>query len=316
MPRTYEHLNQYEREVIAQMLREQSTWIDMGKRLNRSASSIWREYHRNQDVAGRYAAGAAHRKSMARRKIIRRPPAVTGEAKTWIESGLKKYWSPDQVNGRGVLEGRQVASTMSIYRFLSRLEGQPYRKYLRGAGKERQRRRSVHQRIHERVMIDERPGEVLLRRKVGHWEADTVRGPMKTKPCIMSVVERATHYLVARLLKERQAHHLNRAMKSSFQQLPFKTVTVDNGMEFASHKKLQKQTGVAVYFAHERCPWERGLNEQVNGLLRQFFPKGTDLGTVSAAQLRRAVSYLNHRPRKSLGYQTPNEEMQRLLLCT
>ena len=316
MPRTYEHLNQYDREIIAQMLREHSTWLEMGRRLNRSASSIWREYHRNREADGRYAAASAHRKSMDRRRIVRRCPVVVGEMKTWIKSRLKKYWSPEQINGRGSLEGREVASIMSFYRFLDHHEGQHYRKYLRCADPERRMRKRVHERIHERVMIDDRPREVWLRRQVGHWEADTVRGPMKTKPCIMSVVERATHYLVARLLKERQANHLNRAMKSSFRQLPFKTVTVDNGMEFASHKKLQQQTGVAVYFAHEKCPWERGLNEQVNGLLRQFFPKGTDMGTVSAAQLRRAVSYLNHRPRKSLGYQTPSEAMKRLPLCT
>ncbi len=316
MPRTYEQINQYEREVIAQMLMERATWLAIGRRLNRSASSVWREYHRNRDPDGRYFAGAAHRRSLERRKIIRRPRVVIGQLKSWIINRLKRYWSPEQLHGRGILEGLEVASTMTIYRFLNQPEGHEYRKYLRGPGKELRMKRSIHERIHERVMIDDRPREVLLRRQAGHWEADTVRGPMKTKACIMSVVERVSHYLVARRLKERQANHLNQAMKSSLHQLPFKTVTVDNGMEFASHKKLQEQTGVAVYFAHEKCPWERGLNEQINGLLRQFFPKGTDFGMVSAAQLRRAVSFINNRPRKSLGYQTPYEEMQRLLLCT
>jgi len=98
--------------------------------------------------------------------------------------------------------------------------------------------------------------------------------------------------------------------------LPFKTVTVDNGMEIAGHKKLEKLTGASVYFAHEKKPWERGLNEQVNGLLRQFFPKGTDFKKVSPAQLRRVVSLLNNRPRKKLGYQTPMEVMQNIILCT
>ena len=316
MPRTYEHINQYEREVIAQMLREQSTWVSIGRRLQRSASSVWREYHRNREPDGLYFAGAAHRKSLERRMIIRRPRIVMGQMKAWIIRGLQHYWSPEQLHGRGVWEGRPVASAMTIYRFMDQPEGQEYRKYLRGPGKELRMKRSIHERIRNRVMIDDRPQEVLRRHKAGHWEADTVRGPMKTKTCIMSVVERVSHYLVARLLKERQADHLNEAMKSSLQALPFKTVTVDNGMEFANHKKLQEQTGVAVYFAHEKCPWERGLNEQVNGLLRQFFPKGTDFGSVSAAQLRRAVWYINNRPRKSLGYRTPNEEMQRLLLCT
>ena len=92
--------------------------------------------------------------------------------------------------------------------------------------------------------------------------------------------------------------------------LPFRTLTVDNGMEFASHKKLEELTGASIYFAHEKSPWERGLNEQVNGLIRQFFPKGTDFSKVSPAQLRRVVTLLNQRPRKSLGYKTPNEVMR------
>jgi len=316
MPRTYEQINRYEREVIAQMLKENATWLSIGVKLGRPASSAWREYHRNREPNGQYFAGVAHGKSLERRSITRRPRLVIGQLKRWIIRRLKRYWSPEQLHGRGVWESRPVASAMTIYRFIDQPEGREYRKYLRGPGKELRMKRSIHERIHERVMIDDRPREVSSRKTVGHWEADTVRGPMKTKACIMSVVERVSHYLVARLLKERQAEHLNVAMKSSLHTLPFKTVTVDNGMEFASHKKLQEQTGVEVYFAHEKCPWERGLNEQINGLLRQFFPKGTDFGTISAAQLRRAVSYMNNRPRKSLGYRTPKEVMQSLTLCT
>jgi IS30 family transposase len=316
MPRTYEHINRYEREVIAQMLNEDASWISIGKKLGRSASTAWREYRRNREPDGRYFPGLAHGKGLDRRLIARRPCLVAGRMKTWIIRGLKQYWSPDQLHGRGTRDGRKVVSGMTIYRFIHRPEGQGYRSYLRGPSAQTRQRRVIHERIHERVMIDDRPREVEQRRRVGHWEADTVRGPMKTKACVMSVVERVSHFLVVRLLKERTADHLNHAMAASMKPWPLKTVTVDNGMEFASHKKLEERTGVTVYFAHEKSPWERGLNEQVNGLLRQFFPKGTDFGMVSSAQLRRAESLLNNRPRKSLGYQTPKEVMQRLILCT
>ena len=126
----------------------------------------------------------------------------------------------------------------------------------------------------------------------------------------MTLVERVSQYLVARRLQNRQAAEYNKVAARAMRGYEFKTLTVDNGMEFASHHKLKEATGVSIYFAHEKSPWERGLNEQVNGLLRQFFPKGTDFSRVSPAQLRRAVDLINNRPRKTLGYKTPNEVMQ------
>lgn len=316
MPRAYEQLNRFEREIIAFMLSTSCSWVDIGKQLNRSVSTVWREYHRNREPDGRYWVREAHKRSLKRRHLARRPQVIVGGVKSDLVGGLRRYWSPDQIHGRGVQAGGVMPSVMTMYRFLDRPEGQAYRKYLRHSDRGRRRRKAIHERIHDRVMIDERAPEVEDRREVGHWEADTVRGPMKTSSCVMSVVERVSRYLVARLLPERNAENLNRAMAASMKGLPLKTVTVDNGMEFASHKELKNKTGASVYFAHEKCPWERGLNEQSNGLLRQFFPKGTDFGTVSPAQLRRAICLLNNRPRKSLGYRTPKEVMQQLFLCS
>lgn len=316
MPRAYEHLSRFEREIIAHMLGKSYSWVDIGEQLNRSVSTVWREYHRNRESDGHYRVRVAHERSLARRRRARRPRLIVGEVRREVTRGLKRYWSPDQIHGRGDREGEAMTSVMTMYRFLDRPEGQEYRKYLRHSDRARRRRKAIHERIHERVMIDERPREVEERREVGHWEADTVRGPMKTSSCVMSVVERVSQYLVARLLPERNAEHLNRAMAASMKGFPLKTVTVDNGMEFASHKELKKKTGASVYFAHEKCPWQRGLNEHENGLLRQFFPKGTNFETVSPAQLRRAICLINNRPRKSLGYRTPKEVMQQLFLCS
>jgi len=159
-------------------------------------------------------------------------------------------------------------------------------------------------------MIDQRPAEVEKRERLGDVEGDTVRGPMKSSACILTLVDRSSQYLMARLLADRSAKTLNRAVQLVTKSCLIRTLTVDNGMEFAGHKELAERTGVDVYFAHEKCPWERGLNEQVNGLLRQFFPKGTDFSKVAPAQVRRAAHYINGRPRKTLGYKTPNEVKQ------
>jgi len=309
MPRTYEHINGYEREVIAQMLKEQSGWAAIGRHLGRSASTIYREYHRNRDKEG-YRPRWADSQAAARRRVARRPRLIVGAVRRRVRRSLRRYWSPDQIEGRGRLDGQEPLGFMTIYRYLESPDGIGYRKYLRGPSKRRRHNRKTRERIHNRVMIDQRPKEVDARKQPGHWEGDTVRGPMKSATCLMTLVDRTSQFLVSRLLAERTGEALNRSAHRAMKHLPFETLTVDNGMEFASHKKLEELAGVSVYFAHEKSPWERGLNEQVNGLLRQFFPKGTDFSKVSPAQLRRAVTLLNERPRKSLGYRTPSEVMR------
>jgi len=244
--------------------------------------------------------------------LARRARKIVGEVGQRVKKGLRKFWSPEQIEGRDKLEELDTVSRMTIYRFLAEPEGMAYRSFLRGPEKRRRYNRKVHKRIHNRVMIDERPEEVAAKKAPGHWEGDTIRGPMHTEGCVMTLVERISQKLVARLVDDRSAGALNQKAAPVLNCYGVKTLTVDNGMEFASHRKLQEQTQTAIYFAHERSPWERGLNEQVNGLLRQFFPKGTDLGKVTPAQLRRAVDLINNRPRKSLGYKTPNEVWQSL----
>ncbi len=317
MPRKYEHLNQTDREIIAQMLKESFTYSAIAVRLGRSVSTIGREIRRNQNSDGSYSSLAAHRRCEKRKKIPRRPQVMTGATKRKVIMGLEQYWSPDQIHGRGDYCNAPLPSASSMYRFLATDEGNAFRMYMRCPDvKKTKRRKQKHQRIRDRVMITERPAEVEEKQVVGHWEGDTVRSPMRSRACVVTAVERKTHYLVAELLERCQARELNAALSKKVKALPFKTLTVDNGMEFARHKQLGKLTGSQVYFAHSGRPWERGLNEQINGLLRQFFPKGTDFRNVSVAQLRHAVDLLNNRPRKTLGYRTPKEVMEELLLCT
>ncbi len=158
-------------------------------------------------------------------------------------------------------------------------------------------------------MIDQRPDIVNQKLRLGDWEADTVRGQMSSAACVMTLVDRCSGYLVARLLPDYSSDSLNAAAVDALRSFPAHTITVDNGMEFAKFPVLEKELKTKVYFAHEHSPWERGANENTNGLLRQFFPKGTNFSTISPLQLERAVALLNSRPRKRHGFKTPEEVM-------
>lgn len=305
----YEQLNEYERQQIAIMRTNGKSYKAIGAKLGRRGSTIFREHQRNREADGQYFPGHAHCRAMDRRSIARRPRKIVGKVAKRVKKGLKELWSPEQIGGRGALNKQDNFSFMSIYRALETAEFKDYKKFLRGPTSKR-RKDKKRPRIHDRVMIDERPAHVEKREKVGDWEGDTVRSSKASSYCVMTLVDRCSQFLVADLLEDWTAAALNRSAIRSMKHLPFETLSVDNGMEFASHKQLAEQTGVAVYFAHPKCPWERGLNEQVNGLLRHYFPKGTDFSQVTPAELRKAVKQINNRPRKTLGYRTPYEVMQ------
>lgn len=309
MPQNYEHINRYERETIAEMRRNGVGWDLIGARLGRAGSSVWREYRRNRSCGGEYYPHAADEMAEKRRHIARKPLKIRGEIKAEVESKLKSYWSPEQIEGRFELEGREMASMMTIYNYLHTEEGEKHREYLRGPGGKRRENKKKFERIHDRVMISERPEEAAGRAVEGHWEGDTIRGPMKSSVCIMTMVDRKSMYLATGKMPTRAARHLNDAVEKATIGLPVKTLTVDNGMEFASHKKLSEKIDADIYFAHEGCPWERGLDENTNGLLRQFFPKGTDLEGVSEIELTHVTELINNRPRKALGFRTAKEVM-------
>jgi len=300
MPLCYEHLSQREREIIAINVRKRWSCHRIARELGRSPSTISRELRRNR-FPNIYHAKAAHREALKRRSLPRRTRLLKcPKRRSRIERRLRGFWSPEQIVGRL----NDVASKSTVYRMIhtDRLR---WRAYLRGPVKPRR----IYERIRRRKMIDQRPAIVDEKIRLGDWEADTVRGPMNSSACVMTLVDRRSKYLIARLLPDYSADSLNRAAIEALRSFEVQTITVDNGMEFAKFPVLEKELETEVYFAHERCPWERGLNENTNGLLRQFFPKGTDFSTVSPSQLRRAVALLNSRPRKTLGFQTPEEVM-------
>ena len=296
----YEQLSRREREIIAINIRNGVSRRQIAQILGRAPSTISRELHRHQ-IPHIYRAQAAHREALKRRRIARRTRQLDcPKHRARIERYLRRFWSPEQIAGR--LD--DVVSKSTIYRMIH-ADRTRWRAYLRGPIKTKR----LYERIRNRTMIDQRPAIVEQKLRLGDWEADTVRGPMSSSACVMTLVDRRSGYLVAQLLPDYSADSLNAAAIDALQGFPVHTITVDNGMEFAKFSVLEKELKTQVYFAHEHSPWERGLNENTNGLLRQFFPKGTDFSTVSQSQLALAVTLLNSRPRKTRGFKTPEERM-------
>jgi len=232
-----------------------------------------------------------------------------------IESKLRLEWSPEQISGWLLEDKEQLISHESIYLYAwadKRAGGDLYT-YLRRKAKKYDKRRngkSTRGQIKNRVSIDERPTIVDDKSRIGDWEIDTVIGKGHSG-ALVTIVERVTNFTVSAQVNSKSAADVTRATIALLR--PFKdvvhTITADNGKEFAYHEKISAALSAEVYFAHPYSSWERGLNENTNGLLRQYFPKETDLKKVTQSEVRRAVNRLNSRPRKGLDYKTPGQLM-------
>jgi IS30 family transposase len=234
------------------------------------------------------------------------------ELRDQVVDGLIRNWSPEQIAGRlkqlHTDDPRMRVSPQTIYTWITQ-DGQAkhWKTFLRRSGKPPKSPRAG--RIPRQVQIDGRPDEANRRERLGDFEGDTVvsRGQ---KSGIATVVDRKSRFLLAAKLQARTAARTREKIVHLLQKLPADkrhTLTLDNGKEFAEHERLAKRLGIGVFFAHPYSSWERGTNEQTNGLLRQYFPKGTDFREVSHQELAKAVKSLNDRPRKTLNYLTPSE---------
>jgi IS30 family transposase len=294
MSSTYSQLTQEERYQIYEMKVEGKKPSEIAAALGRDRSTIYREYNRNTGKRG-YRPHQAHEKAMERRLVPRHPIYFTAELQLRIQEKIKEHWSPEQICGRFALEGAFCVSHERIYQFIKadKNNGGTLYTYLRRSNRKRKKRFGKPSRqgqIPGRVSIDERPAVVNEKGRLGDWEGDTVvgrnhRGGLTTAAEVNGVIE----------------------MKFQGGRLPFHTLTYDNGCEMSRHAALTKKFGIRVYFAHPYSSWERGLNENTNGLIRQFFPKKTDFSTITDAEVERVQNLLNHRPRKTLGYLTPHE---------
>jgi IS30 family transposase len=304
------HFTIEERQVLYRLNQAKRSKSEMAIALGRDRSTIYRELNRNTGGRG-YRPKQAQRKAEKRRLACRRPSKMNDpELKKRVRRSLKKGWSPDQIAGRARKEFprnvRRWVSHQTIYNWIA-AEAPELWVFLR-----RGRRRSQPEtrgRIPNCVGIEGRPKSVDTKRRYGDWEGDTVVSPGR-RSGVVTMVERKTQYLRVRKTRNLQSSPTMRAACCGLRDLPEglrRTMTFDNGKEFAGHRVLTDRLGIDVYFAKPYASWQRGLNENTNGLLRQFFPKGTDFARISRRQVARAEKLLNERPRKSLGYQTPNE---------
>ena len=307
----YTQLTQEERYHISVLCKERFPRAEIARRLKRHRSTITRELRRNTGMRG-YRAKQAHHNASYRRHTAKKTIKLTRETMKLIIEKIKEKWSPEQISGW--LKRIQIyISHERIYQILleNKRKGGKLYKHLRRSNRKRKKRYGSPDRrgqIPDRVSIDKRPKVVDTKTRIGDWEADTIIG-RNHKGAILTLVERKSKYTLIRKLNRKTSHAVNTAISELIKGLKkrFITMTVDNGREFAGHKEIASRLNVDVYFAHPYHSWERGLNENTNGLLRQYFPKKTDLRKISIERVLHVQHMLNNRPRKLLNFLTPDE---------
>ena len=311
---TYRQLSPEERYMLAALRRQGLNNSQIARTLGRHRCTIGRELRRNSTRAdGRYRASTAQERTNGRRSRSRRNRRLTAEDFALIDGLLCQQWSPEQVAGHLARTGRLLISHETIYRHVWRdkKEGGLLSTHLRGARKRRRKRYGAYDsrgRLAGKRPIAERPPEVETRQRAGHWGIDTVMGT-GSKDCIVSLVERKSGLLLIGKLKDRTTASLNRRVIHLIRRhdTAFETITSDNGTEFHDYKKIEGRTQVTFYFAKPYHSWERGSNENANGLIRQYLPKGTSMAGLSQRLCNAIAQKLNTRPRKRLGFRTPLE---------
>ena len=271
---------------------------------------------RSNEIAHGSATTAPVRRRSAPRGADPAPAATNASrpaTRARVEELLCRQWSPEQVSGHLASVASLNISHETIYRHIwrdKRAGGLLYT-HLRGARKRRRKRYGSYDsrgKLAGKRLISQRPASVEARDRVGHWEVDTVMGT-GSRDCIVSLVERKTGLLLIGKLEDRTTASLNRRVIHLIRrhQGPFKTITSDNGTEFHDYKAIEERTKVTFYFATPYHSWERGSNENANGLIRQYLPKGKSMEGLSQQQCNAIAHRLNTRPRKRLGFRTPLE---------
>jgi IS30 family transposase len=317
-----------DREEISLGLRGGETFCAIAARLGKATSTVSREVAGNGGRGG-YRAWRAHQRARERARRPKTPrlacPRLAAQVTVWLQA----WWSPQEISRRLRIEfagdPMMWVSHETIYQALyvqgrGELRRELARCLRTGRAKRRPRGRVQNTgQLRDMVMISERPAEAADRAVPGHWEGDLVIGK-DCRSAVGTLVERATRYvLLLHLPGGRDAQLVEQAMRQAITTLPgqlTRTITWDQGKEMAYHADFTIATGIPVYFCDPHKPWQRGSNENTNGLLRQYLPKGTDLSVHSAVDLARIARSLNNRPRKTLGYMTPSEKLAEFLAHT
>ena len=314
----------WERDQIAILLSSGASKRLMARKLGRSLSSIIDEINRNS-LKGEYQAIRAEALSQQRnRKSRKTNPLKNPKIYSYVCRKLREGWSPEQISGRLKRnnQGQTVICHETIYGYIYSTAGKQKKlsEYL--VRRHRKRRpwygRCLYRRgIANRVSIRERPAEINNRSVFGHWETDVVEGKGHVGG-IQSMLERKTRFYDARLLVNIDSEYGHKAQADMLISLPppaRQSVTFDNGRENYNHHKLTRDHGIKTYFCDPHCAWQKGANENHNGILRRYIPKKTDLSTITQFELNSILEEINNRPRKCLQYETPTEAFTRELKC-
>lgn len=314
MPQGYRHLTYEKRCQIYALLKSAHAKTEIAELMGVHRSTITRELKRNTGGKG-YRYLQAEAKASARRAAASGVPRKMkpGLVREIEEKLTQDQWSPDQISGWLKRQGRVFVSCERIYWHIwkDKKNGGGLWRHLRHNGKKYNKRKGKNSGrglIPGRVDIAERPAIAAEKRRIGDWEGDAVIG-RNLKGAILTHVDRMSKYTKLAILPDRSAASVQKACKASLLPIAHKieTITYDNGKEFAGHAQIAAKLGAQVYFAKPYHSWERGLNEHTNGLIRQYFPKGSDFSTLTPADVQRVEDKLNSRPRKALGYKTPSE---------
>jgi IS30 family transposase len=327
----YQRITNSEREEISRYLAIGKSIVGISNELGRHRTTIYREIKRNRGIAG-YRAFSASRRAEAAAGSRRRGKTRLSQdlqLRDYVLQKLKQQWSPRAISERMKIEyplemGMRI-SHEAIYRYIYVLprgelkrtliqalrQEHAYRHKQKGKGSEETRGN-----ITEMLSIEERPAEIEGRSVPGHWEGDLILGKNR-QSALGTLVERTTRYtMLVPLGNKRDAVTVREAFARSFATLPVelkKSLTYDQGKEMGEHQRFTIDTGIEVYFAHPSSPWERGTNENTNGLIRQYFPKGTDFSSVSLDDVKMVQRRLNDRPRAVLNYLKPDEVINKLV---
>jgi IS30 family transposase len=307
---SYTQLAQEERYQIYALKKAGHSQAEIAEILDRNPGTVSRELRRNRGLKG-YRPQQAHNLALERRQDKARS-RIHHQVWQLVEELIRQDWSPEQIAGRIEIEQGVSISHEWIYQYVyaDKHSGGDLYRHLR-CQKVRRKRYGAYSRrgtIPNQVSIDERPVIVDAKRRFGDWEGDTVIGK-NHRGALVTLVERKSLYTVTRAVIQKTAEAVREAVVDGL--TPFfhrvQTITYDNGREFADHENMASDLDARIYFAHPYASWERGLNENTNGLIRQYFPKDLDLTTVGQNDVDRAMEKLNHRPRKTLGFRTPYE---------
>ena len=320
------YLSQDDRIEIADGLARGAPVTQIAARIGKSYQTVYRELARNRKVDGRYQPWFAHNQAYLRRRRAKlRRFAVDTELREVVAGKLAKHWSPAQISRwlrrRYPRRSSWHVCTETIYEAVYRglivpVDRQNLRTgptYRRRRGRGRTRDGALKQSTSMKSIHD-RPAAVRSRRQAGHWEGDLIIGAGQQSAIATLVERRFRTTILAPVPRNHSAQSVGDALIVAFSKLPDhlrRTLTWDQGNEMFHHQRIEQHTGLKIYFADPHSPWQRGSNENINGLLRQYFPKGTDLNVWTADQLNDVAAELNDRPRLCLGDRTPNQAMQR-----